>query len=192
MGLKCTTPSTALPVDLCEAKEWIGLRHDELDATVIRPLLEDASAFIEERVQIQIAPATWQLTLDKFPRGDGGVIELRRPPVRTITELAYVDANGDDQTIDAANYQLDASTHPARLLPAPGFTWPATQYGRVDAVTVTFTAGAANTAGVDRNAKRAVLLLFGSWFHNRDAVGSVGPEIETSFESALNNLRWIR
>jgi len=188
MTLELVTPAADLAVSLFEVKDYLGITHDEFDVSTIRPLIERATAHVEDQLAVQLITATWKLHRDCFPTGRGE-IELERPPVITVSQIDYTDTDGAPQTV--ASSQLDAISKPGRLLPAVAATWPATQSQKVNAVAVTFTAGyGTEPADVPRNIQQAILLLVGHWFHNREAVGAVGDEIALGFQALLWDERW--
>ncbi len=68
-------------------------------------------------------------------------IKLPWPPLLTVTEITYYDADNVSQTLDAATYSVELSTDGGgRVLWVPNATQPAL-YLREDAITIEFTAG---------------------------------------------------
>lgn len=108
----------------------------------------------------------WTLWLDAFP----DAIELQQPPIIAVQSVTYVDEAGALQTLDPADYVLDSAKHPGWLVCAPGKSWPATQPGAVNAVTVRYTAGYGPTAAsVPPSARHWVLLAIRQMFDARGA-----------------------
>lgn len=68
----------------------------------------------------------------------GDCLQIAVRPVTAIDAVTYFDNDGNEITIDEADYQLDEFTNAVRL--NPGKHWPATQT-RWDAVRVVFTSG---------------------------------------------------
>jgi hypothetical protein len=108
-----------------------------------------------------------------------GKAAIRIPlwPVESVEEVGYIDAAGDAQVVDDADYLTFLSRMPALIYPAPGTVWPSIQTGRLGAVTVEFTA-AADSEHLEMS-KAAMLLLIEYWYVNRgsgqDGTGS-SPE----------------
>jgi len=71
---------------------------------------------------------------DRFPES------FVLPPLQTVTSITYVDALGATQTLASNQYQVDAVSVPARIIPVSGVTWPAVA-DRMNAVKVRFVAG---------------------------------------------------
>ena len=178
-----------------EVKNSLLLTHCA-DDPLLTALLTTAREMVEAQCERQFVTATWQLTLDKFPCGEGypwrewGVIELERPPIQADSVvITYVDANGDTQTLDEADYQVDVASEPGRIKPAFGLSWPTTRC-QMNAVTVTFDAGYGEPTDVPDRAKQLVQLLVSHWYQNREPVGNIGAEIPLAYQTLLNSLKW--
>jgi uncharacterized phiE125 gp8 family phage protein len=127
---------------------------------------------------------TWQMTLDRFPYGDGlynrniehHCIRVIRPPLQSINFVKYLDPGGALQTLAPSSYVVDTFSQPGRITTAIGVPWPAT--GRLpNAVQIELIAGSADTtahalaADPGFNAvKMAILHLVGHWYVNREPV----------------------
>ncbi len=116
-----------------------------------------------------LLPQTRQMVMDHFPI-DGylgwsgmalgyllpGMIGRRQilipvPPLIEVTEISYLDLNGDEQVIDPANYTVSIPrgprAKPGYVIPAPiTRPWPLTVLVP-DAVKITYRAGYAAVAG---------------------------------------------
>lgn len=182
--LKCTIPPETDPVLWTDAKRHLIVDHDE-DNDRIAEMVSAATKMVEALTARQLLTATWTLYADRFDP----LMELRVCPVQSIVEVRYVDSAGEQQTLDESAYLLDAVSEPARLVPAPGTSWPATQR-RINAVEIEFLAGYGDRFAVPETAKQAINLLAGHWFANREAVGTVGSEIALAFTSLVYSLRW--
>lgn len=136
MGLKIVTPPATEPISVAEAKVHLRVDHDTEDA-LIAAFITAAREECEHMVERALAPQTLSLSIDEFP--DDG-IRLLRPPVTGIVSVAYVDGDGDTQTIDAGDVYLDDAQDPCWLMPRYGTTWPAAR-GDANSVVVTYQAG---------------------------------------------------
>jgi hypothetical protein len=87
-------------------------------------------------------------------------------PIISIDKIEYIDLNGVLQTLDPAQYVADLTGPQARITPAFGQHWPPTQM-RVNAITVTFTAG---RLLIPARYKLAICQLAAHWFDQREAV----------------------
>ena len=185
MPFKIVTPPTIAVVELSDVKEHLNVEHTEDDFVIMR-LRGAAERFIEKQTARQLAAATWDLFLDRFP---SGLIEIRKPPVTAVSEIEYTDENGVLQTL--AGFQADTLSEPARVFPAFDESWPSTR--RVpNAVRVRFTAGYSTQAALPDEAKQVVLLLVGHWYANREGVltGTISKPVEFAIEALRDSLKW--
>lgn len=184
MPLVLITPPAEEPVSLAEAR-----LHCRVDGTAEDTLLSlfitSARRAAEHLCGRAFVTQTWELRLDAFPAAE---IELAKPTVLAITSLKYTDAAGVEQTIDPSNYALDPydAVSPGWLLPAVGYSWPATQ-DIANAVRVRFTAGYGAAAAVPANIKSWMLLQIAAAFRNREAFqsGISAAELPNRYVDAL-------
>ena len=202
--LQLVTAPSVEPVSLSEAK--LHLRVDVSDDdTLITSLIKSARLWCETQCGRAFISQQLRLSLDGFPAdiGDfydvetaillarGCRILLPRPKLISVDSITHVDANGVTQTLDPSSYQADLEDEPGAVLPAVSGYWPVTQYGKVNAVQITYTAGYGPAASdVDERAKIAIKLLVAHWYENREAVltGTVSKEIELGLERVLAQL----
>jgi uncharacterized phiE125 gp8 family phage protein len=138
MTLKLITPP-AESITLADAKLHCRITTSADDA-LVADLITAAREQAEHELGRGLGAQTWQLALDAFPTA---AIDLVMPPVSSINAVLYVDSAGVQQTLAAEAYTLDAESDlEAWLLPAEGYTWPAT-LDTANAVKVTFTTGLA-------------------------------------------------
>lgn len=186
-SLNQTVAPAVEPVSLVEAKRNLRITFAESDDEVLS-LIKQAREQVEIDTELQLLNATWELTLDFFP----AEIELRKPPVSSITSVAYSDVNGDEQTLLSTRYKLDDKSKPARLVPVFNDSWPTTR-GEINAVAVTFVAGyGAAASAVPELAKRAMHLLISHWYANREAVviGTISSQLPLAYKSIIQSLKW--
>ncbi len=69
-----------------------------------------------------------------------GELELRWPPVQSITTVAYIDTNGDSQDLATSVYELGHHLGIGICRLKYNQTWPSTRLQH-DAVTITYVAG---------------------------------------------------
>jgi uncharacterized phiE125 gp8 family phage protein len=196
-GLTVTVAADSEPITLAEAKRAIRMDETitEYDDEIESLHIPAARRAIETLLDTRLITQTVKLTYDRFPcywRGDGTIgtirdriIEMPIADVVSVGSVKYYDTDNALQTISAANYQLDASTRPARLMPVQGYSWPAT-YARLSAVEITVTAGA-STAALDPLIKSTVLLqLRAMWEDNEQAMR---PTIDRLLDLAWDGRR---
>lgn len=124
-----------------------------------------------------LEPQVWEYVVDSFT--DAIQIPLR--PVISIDSIAYLDADGVSQALDAENFTTDLSSSSAWVVRNSSAGWPTTLDG-INAVRVRFTAGFEETeagdSGVPAALKQSILLLVGWWFSQRES-GVIGQTVST-------------
>lgn len=187
MGLVVTTAPATEPLSLDEAKDHLRVDIADHD-TRITALIVSARECVERVTGRALITQTLTLTLDAFPC-DG--IELPRAPVSSITSVTYKDTSGATQTLDTAAYQYDLSDVTPRIVPAPGYVWPSTEYGRLAAVTVVYVAGYGAASAVPASLKHAMRLIIGTLFaFGEDVIsGTIVNEIPTSAALLMSRYR---
>lgn len=173
MKAKKVTQATHLPITLDEAKAHCRVTFADDDA-LIEQLIRAATAEMETRLQRTLCESSWSVTLDEFPEGH---IKLCHPPILSVTSVTYYNSAGVLTTLPSTDYVVDLVSEPGRIMPAPGKEWPQTQAGRINAVTVAYTAGylAGGSASQQRDAVprdiRAFLLIrVATMYENRESV----------------------
>lgn len=168
MSIRITSQPSIEPVSRDEAKTHVRYEDSDCDDE-IELLVQAARQQIEQWEWRSHITQTIELTLDLFP---SDVIYVPRPPLQSVTQIQYVDSDGETQTLDAADYQVDTASEPGRIKPAYGEAWPSTR-DQLAAVTVTYKAGYGDDAAdVPERTKHAIKLLLGHLWRNREAVGA--------------------
>lgn len=144
-----------LPVSLLDLKEQLRIEHNEQDRMLLTKIMA-ATSEAEQYIGSPIMAQSYVLVLDGFP-ASGSAIELPTTPIRSITSITYYDGNGDNQTLDSAEYSLATWHAIQNVYPVSG-AWPDTQE-RENAVTVTYVAGHAAKPSVVPAAIREAVLL---------------------------------
>ena len=167
---KLITAAAATPVTLTEAKAHLRIdASDTTEDTGITTIIKIATDYAEKRLGMALINQTWEQYLDEFP--DEGSIELKYPPLSSITHVKYYDENDAEQTFASTNYYAVTTNEPGILELKPTSSgWPTT-YDRKNAVTIRYIAGygAAETA-VPELIRGAIKLLISHFFENREAV----------------------
>ena len=164
-----TVAPTAQPVALQDMKDHLRVDVDTDDA-LITTQLKAATTWVEEYTGRQLVTATWQLTLDCFPRWDLPII-LPRPPALTVTSITYTLSDETTDTVDSGDYVLDndddLDRH--RIVLKDASSWP-TDTRDWASVRVLYTAGYGDPADVPDVFKTAIKLVVGSMYENRESV----------------------
>jgi uncharacterized phiE125 gp8 family phage protein len=164
MALILITPPDSEPLTADQARARSRSLAGKGDPVVVA-LLAAARASIELEIGRSLLTQTWQVTADAFDPtwcanlANRGLL-LPMPPLQSVDSVKYFDRDGDEQTLDAASYSLIPGT-PARLVLAPGKSWPRTM-NVPGAVRVTFTAGYSDDGDdVPENIRCAIALQAG-------------------------------
>lgn len=184
--VRLVAPSgTALSID--DAIAHLRLEDDAPDVDLVEALCAAADRHVEQVTRRCLLTQQWRLTLDAFPCTDDPTIRLPLAPVASVQSVTYVDTAGATQTLSAGAYQVDVTSLPPRLLPAPGTSWPRTREGAIAAVAVTFTAGYGANTAVPADLKSALRLLLGHLYENREAVvtGTIVTTVPLAVEALL-------
>ena len=155
-----TVPPAVEPVSLAMAKSHLRVDYDD-DDLLITGLITAAREQVEQKMQQAIYTQTYVLSLDQFNYGDwrstipverrnplkfsalweSQALRLPMPRLIEVLSITYLDVSGATQTLDPSQYVVDASSCPARIVPAASLTWPTTDYYIPGSVRVTYTAG---------------------------------------------------
>ena len=157
----------ALPDNwLPKVKHQVRLEVDEYyDDSYLIDLLKMAYHYIVERADITMLPTRYRMTIQQFPVSTYVAIRLPRPSLISVESIKYVDCNGQEQTMDPADYRVGLAFGQVALTRNLDF-WPQVQPGIPDAVTVEYTAG----KGEEQVPQfmQALRLLVGHWYRHRE------------------------
>lgn len=160
------------PVSIPQLKQWLWIEHADDDA-LLGPMLDGAIAKIDGPSGIGYAMMrqTWRKSMDAFPP----CILLPGAPVKGIATVRYLDSAGVEQSLPDTAYRLDEDAEPARLVPAPGMTWPAT-LRTIGAVKVDYLLGEEAAADVQPDLIDAICLIVGHRYKHREAASDQKAE----------------
>jgi uncharacterized phiE125 gp8 family phage protein len=196
LNYQLVAPPTVEPVSLAQAKAQLRVDFSDDDA-LIDALITAAREMCEQKMNRAIFNQSYVLSLDQFNYGDwrSTIPMERRNPLRfsalwesmalrlpmprlvSVTSITYLDVTGTQQTLDPTTYNADATSEPARIVPAINLTWPTTDYYIPGSVKVTYVTGSYGD-GVTVNTcpasiKQAILLLVGHLYENREATSQI-------------------
>lgn len=191
MSLTQSVAPTVEPITTAEAKAQAHV-STAADADYIDSLIAASREQCEIEQARSYITQTWVLRLDRFP----AEIELPRPPVQSVTSVAYIDTDGDSQTLTVdTDYQVSLNGVPPRIMPAVDKEWPTVRESAYDAVTVTYVAGYGGTGSdVPDNVKLAVKILVAHWYRLREPVvdGSITTAIPWHIGRILGARKVVR
>jgi len=203
MVLKLITAPLWEPFSVDDAIEH--LRAPEgFETVMLARLIEVARRYLDGRDGILgrcLMPQTWEMVLDGWPSCD--YIDVKLPPLQSITSIKYKDTAGTEATLAASEYLVSVDREPGRIQLAYGKSWPTVTLLPLDPIRIRFDAGyAAQTADQDaaREAvpaqfKQAMLLMIGTLQENRehlsdmDARNALPKRITDVFDALLAPLR---
>lgn len=175
-----TTAPTVEPVTLAEQRQSSRIDDDRTgDDTLITELIATARRQIEDVTGRAFCTQTRTFKLDQFPDSDAAIY-LPRPPLISVTSISYLDTAGVSRTLTVTtDYKVDATSEPARIVPAYSKSWPSTR-DEIDSVTIVAQCGYGAASAVPTTLKLAIKLLAGYWYDRRVSAeyvqgGSVAP-----------------
>lgn len=173
------------PVHVIEARDHLRVDSGD-DDSVIEDVISAAREHIEEAARRALVTQTWKLYLDEWPVFD--FINLPRPPLQSVTSVKYTDKDGLQTTWDSSNYLVDTASEPGRIVLAYGVSWPNVTLRPMNPIEVTFVAGYGDPDDVPQRWRRAILLLAGHWYENREATisGTIARTVPFAVESLIN------
>lgn len=139
------------------------LRVDgDADHAYVTLLVATARARVEQDTHRALPVQSWTLALDSW----APCIELPLPPLRSVSEVRYIDTDGATQILASSAYRVDTSGEAGRIAPAFGSEWPQTR-AIIGAIEIDFDAG---YDVVPMPLQHAMKLLIGHWYENREQV----------------------
>lgn len=182
-GLTVTTQPTQEPVALDALKLHLRIDHTEEDC-LLGDLIRAARIHCEQHTDRAFVQQTLRYTCDDWPCD--GIFRLPRAPLQSVTSLKYYDGNGVQQTWSSANYVVDATSEPGRIVPTYGTVFPTLQ-PRPGNIEIIYVAGYASVYQVPQPIKQAILLLAAHLYEFREPVvsGTIVSAVPMSIDSLL-------
>lgn len=212
MGLIITVPAVQEPVTLEDLTAQVRV-VDPRDYARLTQMAVAAREWCEAYLSQQLCTATYLWTIDRFINlylyqtslwtqqvwpwyfQSQALIGNRLPntwytlwpprnPVQSITQIQYIDLNGNTQTLSPSLYVVDTQSTQCRISPAFGQYWPVSQMIQ-DAVKITMVCGYTKVPSAIR---LAICMLAAHWFDQREAVTFDQPtEVPMGVTSLLNS-----
>lgn len=168
------------PVSLDEAKAHLRVVGDDED-----PYISTLIAVAREMAEGRLNRTIRQRTRTEVFASWNDTLVLRKPPVILVTDVSYVDGNGEDQTLSADQYFAGVYTEPAVVELIPDFQAPLLHYRR-RSISVTYLAGYPE-GEVPRAICQWILLAVGALYQNRESLvtGISVAELPENFMALL-------
>jgi len=164
MPFNITTVAAIKPLSIDEVKNHLVIENDfNDDDELIDIMIDTAVNYVENYTRRALLTQTITAKYDGFEP----CFELERPILQSVISISYVDTAGDTQVVDSAEYTVDITSTPARILPSYGYSWPTTR-NVVNAVTIVYVAGYTAANLVPKQIRQALLLLIGDMYENRE------------------------
>ena len=208
-NLVMTSAPSAEPVSLDVAKVHcrVSLSYTGDDAYILA-LIVAAREYCEKETRRSFVARTYELRMnglpcrfasqagylrsfERFPVYTYGEIRLPKPPLIAVESITYIDMDGNQQTLDPSQYQVDAGgVLPGTICPAYGQMFPQNRY-QLDSARITYQAGYGTPAEVPSGICQAMLLLIGHWYRNRESVSDAGlAEVPMGVKALLSSFQW--
>ena len=158
---------TTCPISTVDMKNHLRVDH-AVDDTLIEQIMLAATTAAENYQRRTYITRTRYHYLDKFQN----VIRPPYSPLTIVNTLKYYDTDGVQQTLNAANYRVDAVKEPARITEAFGESWPSTRE-MTNAIEVSYESGyGATNADVPDEIKSAIKMMVAHLYEHRESVSA--------------------
>ena len=173
MGIKVINAPPVEPITLDELKDHLKIIHDYED-NILESLIKAARESIEKESNRSFVQQTILLTFNSWPDFP---VELKRPPLISVTEIEYKAKAGSLLVWDPLNYVVDDLSFIPKIYLSDTGTIPNEELYPANAVQVTYTAGyvpvgSDYTINIPEIYKQAIKLLAGEWYGIREEVMS--------------------
>lgn len=177
----------AEPITLAEAKAQVRMEEDASQDTFITSLIAPARAYVERYTRYLFVAGTRTAIFTQW----GDYLEIAYRPITSITTITYTNEEGAAGTA-YTGFLASVGGNSTRISPAVDGEFPDLAPGGI--ITVTYSAGALDaTSNEYLIGKRAMLLLIGHWFENREGavLGVLSDEVDFAVRALLDELRPI-
>ncbi len=177
----------AVPLTLDEVKGHLRITHTTQD-DYLSLLLEAGVDFAEEVTRRTFINRPVEALYAGFPCCNDFLV-LPGYPVNDVTEVKYLDVNGEEQELDSATYRVIAGDR-GKLLLAFNQEWPSIAYNQYGPVTVTFVAGyGAAATSVPARVKLTLLQLIADAYEHTEAQSEISLSANIFNRDLLASLR---
>lgn len=179
------TSATGEPLTLEDVKSQLRLELGQTDEDeFLQDLITAARQHIENITGRKLMPQTWRVYFDAWPSGKKNYdsFEIPYPPLRSIpsTGLVYTDSTGGSTTFSSTAWASDTVSEPGRLVLDYNDDWPTVTLHNNNPIAIDFNCGYSTATAVPGAIKRAIKMLVGHYYENRESVTVIpsGMKIE--------------
>lgn len=116
-------------------------------------------------------------------------ILIPNPPLMAVSQIEYVDRDGNAQIVDPSAYNVDTISDPGIVSLAYGESWPDTMLYDRNAVKISYTAGyGANPWDVPLTIRHAIKILCVTFFDNPSLTGQSSSGSNDMIEGLYRSL----
>jgi uncharacterized phiE125 gp8 family phage protein len=174
--LDIVSQSAVLPVSLEDARKHLRRTDTHEDDDRILAYLRAALVWAENFTGQTFVDATYDLYLDGFPdilSAGGRSINLPKPPILEVQEIAYRDSGGANATF--TDFLVDSVSRPGRVYLTATGSWPSTDE-QANSVRIRYRAGYLDTDAsplvtdgeLPWDIKAAVLIYMATLYEERE------------------------
>lgn len=177
-----------ITVDEAKAHSYISITDED---DLITDLIGAACEGFEQITSMALVSTQYTESWSSWP--GRLALSLPRWPLVSVASLAYVDSDGDTQTVSADDYWVDTQSQPGLLWMNYGASWPSATLRPGPSITATYTAGYADADAVPDLIKRTLLIMFADLYeHREETVVQPGVSMAT-LDFVRNQMRnWRR
>jgi uncharacterized phiE125 gp8 family phage protein len=198
--LRLVERDEASPLSLEEIKAQLRVDDSASDG-LLATYLAAAIDLVERETTQALQANVYEWRLDGWPCGTR-TLQLPIAPVRDILTVTYIDAAGDEQSVDTVNWDWERSDTGADLWFSADFSFPTIGRER-GGLRIGFEAGYDASEGTGSSgdpdlllpslAKPCLLLIIAHWFQNReDASDAALVEVPLGSKRLIQRLRIYR
>lgn len=167
MAYKVTTAPTVEPFTTAYIKAWLKIPASvTVEDTLIADMIISARWWAEQGSGRALMTQTIDEYYDFWPVCG---VRLSVAPVQSITSISYL-SGGAYTTWDAANYNTDVITEPARITLKNNGQVPNYDLNTPNAIKITYVAGATATTLIPGTIKDAILQRIAFLYENREDI----------------------
>lgn len=175
MNYTQTVAPTSEPLSLADAKTFMHILETDED-DLISSMIVGAREYAENYTNRQFKDATFELITNCFVQD----MKLRHNPIKSISKIEYMDANGNYQTLSTDNYYLYYENGIGTLY----FTETPSIKDDKRAVKITFISGYTT---VPSSIIAYIKVLVSTMYENREQY-IVGVSVETLANPIINKM----